>query len=123
MSSMLPGGPPPAAIHIGGPNHGMPALPPGLGAPGLSAPGPGASDNGPGDPDSGSVATKLRQALKLVQAAADQEGDDADTAALHSIAANIAKAIANETGLADKVMGGGDGAKMIRKAANGGGGY
>lgn len=112
MSSMLPAGPPPAAIQIGGPNHGQPVPPPGA-----------ADSNGPSDPDSGSVADKLRKALKLVTAAADQEGDDGDTAGLHDIAAKISKAIANETGLADKVMGGGDGAKMIRKAAAGGGAY
>lgn len=109
MSSMLPTGPPPAAIQIGGPNHGAPAP---MGGP--SAP----DTNGPSDPDSASVADKLRKALKLVTAAADQEGDDGDTAGLHDIAAKISKAIANETGLADKVMGGGDGAKLIRKATS-----
>jgi hypothetical protein len=106
-----PGGPPPAAIQIGGPNHGAPAPP------------PGPDSNGPGDPDAPSVADKLRKALKLITAAADQEGDDGDTAGLHDIAAKISKAIANETGLADKVMGGGDGAKLIRKAASSGPGY
>lgn len=112
MSAMFPPtGPAPDAIQIGGPNHGAPAPP------------PGASDAGAGDPDAASVADKLRKALKLVTAAADQEGDDADTAGLHDIAAKISKAIANETGLADKVMGGGDGAKLIRKAASAGPGY
>lgn len=106
MSAMFPPtGPAPAAIQIGGPSHGAPA--------------PGPDTNGPSDPDSASVAGKLRKALKLVTAAADQEGDDGDTAGLHDIAAKISKAIANETGLADKVMGGGDGAKLIRKASAG----
>jgi hypothetical protein len=112
MSQMLPpiGGPSgaPAAISIGGPNHGLPAPP---------APPAGASDA-----DSGSVTDKLRQALKLVQSAAAQEGDDQDAAAITAIAASIHKAIANEQGLVDKAMGGGPGVKLVRKASAGAGG-
>ena len=129
MSSMIQA--PPPQIRIGGVQgaqggSGAPGAfslpapgPPGPGPGGLGA-GPGGpsggSDAGPGDPDAGDVASKLRKALALVQSAAQQEKDDADASSITAIAASIHKAIANETGLADKVMGGGDGAKMIRKA-------
>ena len=107
MSQMFPpaAGPAPAAINIGGPNHGAPADP-----------------EGPGDGDKGDVTGMLRQALKLVQQAAAAEGDDQDAASISAIAASIHKAIANEQGLVDKAMGAGPGVKLVRKASAGAGG-
>lgn len=111
MSMMMPpgappagpglGGPAPSAIQIGGPNHGQPV------------------QDGPGDPDSGGVVAKLKAALKLLQDAANLEGDDVDAGNLHTIAASIAKAIGAEQGLADKAMGAGPGVKLVRKATGG----
>ena len=108
MSSMMPPGGPPPSIQI-----------PGAGPAG---PGPGAgSDAGPGDPDAGSVTSKLKKALALVQSAASQEGDDQDAASLSKIAADIHKAIAAEQALTDSAMGAGPGVKLVRKAAAGAG--
>src|SRR5215468_3085413 len=104
MSSMFPGGGgSPSAINIGGPAHGSPAD----------------SDSGPGDSDSGSVTDKLKKAMSLMQAAAAQEADDQDAAALTKIVSLIHTAIANEQGLVDKAMGAGPGVKLVRKASAG----
>ena len=120
MSSMMPpdlgAGPPPDSISVGGPPPGGP----GLGGP-PGGPPPGPDGPGPGDPDSGSVTGMLKQAMKLVLQAAELEGDDADTASIHDIAAKISKAIAAEQQLTDSAMGAGPGVKLVRKAAAGAG--
>lgn len=108
MSNMIPT--PPQSIQIGG----------GQGAPGG---GPGAPQGG-GDVDPASVKKNLKDAVASLLAAQQAEGDDADAAQIAQLVAKIHTLIAGHQQLQDQVMGGGPGAKIVRKTTpRGGSGY
>lgn len=102
MSSMIPS--PPPSISIGG----------GPGGPG----GPSGGPQGGGDgPDSEQVKNLLTQALKLIRQAEDLEGDPADQAKIAKAAADIRGFLGAQQDMMDSVMGGGPGAKVLRKSS------
>lgn len=112
--SPLGGGPAPT-ISLGG------------GGGGLGGP-PAPSGGGQPGPDSPEVTDLLDQAKKLIMQAESKEVDHEDKAKLMKMAADIQNFLGADQKLTDTVMGGGPGAKLIRKATAGaqppqGGGY
>lgn len=83
----------------------------------------------PGAPDSPEVEDLLSQAKDLITKAEQKEVDHEDKAKLMKMAADIQAFLGTQQKLTDTVMGGGPGAKLIRKAmgtagsATPGGGY
>lgn len=109
MSQMI--GMPPRQIQLpGGPQGGPPGGAPGAGAPDAV---------GGGAPDPGQVNALLKQARALVFKAATLEGDDADAAQLHKIAADLSAVLGNAQKLNDSAMGAGPGVKLVRKVGGG----
>lgn len=83
----------------------------------------------PGAPDSPEVEDLLSQAKDLITQAEQKEVDHEDKAKLMKMAADIQAFLGTQQKLTDTVMGGGPGAKLVRKAmgaassATPGGGY
>jgi hypothetical protein len=85
----------------------------GGGAPG----GPGGPAGGGGSRDPDEI---LREAKALIAEAIAVEKDEEDLLQLEDIATKIQKYLATSQKLVDSVMGGGPGAKLIRKTAQAG---
>lgn len=113
MSMMMPQGPPP---DLGGPTGGGPGPSPLLGP---NGPLPPPSPSKPRSADDPKVVQLLKHALAAVNAAAIAEGDDADTAKIHKIAAMISAQIGAESDLKDQALGISPAQKMIRKKRQG----
>lgn len=100
----------------------MSALAPQAGGPAPSITLGGGSPQGqggggqPGAPDSPEVADLLTQAKDLITKAEAKEVDHEDKAKLMKMAADIQAFLGTQQKLTDTVMGGGPGAKLIRKA-------
>jgi len=97
----LGGGGPPPSIPL--PSGGGPS-------------GPGAGGSGPDGPDSPDVEKAVNDAISSIQTALDGENDPGDKAILAKILADLHKYLGDQSALVDKVMGGGPGSKLIRKA-------
>lgn len=102
MSSMIPS--PPQSIKLGG---GAPA------GPGAS----GGSDYGPGGdgPDSEQVKSLVSAAITNLRKAEDLEGDPGDQSLIAKCVADLRKFIGAQQADLDSIMGGGPGAKIMRK--------
>lgn len=92
----------------GGPPPNIP-LPGGGGGP------PDAGGGKPG-PDTPDVEKSIQDAITSITDALNAENDPPDKALLAKILADLHKFLGDQTALVDKVMGGGPGTKLIRKA-------
>ena len=98
----------------------------GAGAPAGGPPGGGMPPTGPGSPTSkprGDKTDAIREAIELLHVYMTEEEDDEDLALVSKIQADLQKLLANNQKLEDTAMGAGPGAKFLRKAGGGGGGY
>jgi hypothetical protein len=111
-------GTPDLASLLGGGGGGAPA--PSIPLPG----GPGANDQAaPPDAGGGNPEDLVSQGLELIRQAIPMDPDEEDKLLLEKITTMCQDYIARQQKLVDTATGAGPGAKLVRKASGGGGGY